>query len=170
MNFIRVVLLSFVLLIAGHMFGQYGKISGTISDEFGPLPGASVELIGKNQKTSCDANGNYSFKVEPGNYKVQASYVMYQTELKEVTITFINLDAELIFTLEAGNIVDENIKIGSRSDPRSQLETAVAVDIISPDFFEGSSQTSLAQIIQYKFHLFILHPRQYQMAQIILTP
>lgn len=145
--------------ISSDIFSQNGKIFGTVSDEFGPLPGAKVELIGRSKTSSCDAKGNFSFDVEPGIYRVKADFIMYKPKVTEVTITFINLESELTFVLESGNVMRQNITIGSRSDPRSQLETSVAIDIISSKELNSTPHTSLAQKLQYLVPSFNSNPQ-----------
>ena len=150
MRIISIVLFCLLVISGGNVYCQFGRISGAVMDEFGPLPGSSVELIGiSTLNTSCDADGKFSFDVGPGNYKVRVSSLMYRPQEQEVTITFINLDSKLIFKLEPGSALDEYISIGSRSEPRSQLETTVPVDVISPMDLDAVGQVSVSQKLQY---------------------
>ncbi|WP_350286992.1 carboxypeptidase-like regulatory domain-containing protein [uncultured Croceitalea sp.] len=40
---------------------------GVVTDQYGiPIPGVSVSLVGKSQKTQTDFNGNYSIGAKSG--------------------------------------------------------------------------------------------------------
>lgn len=58
-------------------FSQNVKVTGTVSDEEGPLIGAFVTGSMSNQKTMTDANGNYSITV-PLNSTLQFSFTGYE--------------------------------------------------------------------------------------------
>jgi len=127
---------------------QKSAISGTVSDEFGPLPGASVVIEGTQIGTSTDVNGQFLIQIESGKYNLKASFVMYFT--KVISVTVIPGDtAAVIIALESGISIDEVVTVGSRAQPRSLLETAVPVDVISPQEITNSSQVELGQILQY---------------------
>ena len=103
-------------------FAQLGSISGTVSDEFGPLSGAKVKIEGTDLSISCDINGAYSIDIKPGKYTVSASYLLYKTKKKSADISFNHLNADINFILESGSAVDADISIGSRAKPKSQMD------------------------------------------------
>ena len=75
----------FTLLVAFTMqfsFAQDKTVTGVISDEGGPLPGASVVVKGTTRGTSTDFDGNYSISAKQGDVLV-VSY----TGKKTVNIT-----------------------------------------------------------------------------------
>lgn len=55
-------------------------LSGTVADSGSGelLTGVEVELEGTGQKTYTDFDGNFSFKVKPGDYKVVTKYISYK--------------------------------------------------------------------------------------------
>ena len=55
-------------------------LSGTIADSGTGelLAGVEVTLEGSELKTYTDFDGNFTFKVKPGEYKVVTSYISYQ--------------------------------------------------------------------------------------------
>ncbi|WP_343699847.1 TonB-dependent receptor [Chitinophaga sp.] len=63
-----------------------GVIKGKITDEAGPLIGATVVVAGTTIGAQTDANGNYSFNIAPGPYKLKASYIGFQSIEKNVTV------------------------------------------------------------------------------------
>ena len=58
-------------------------LSGTVTDETGPLPSANIVIKGTSTSTQADINGNYSIKVQKGDI-LEFLYVGYTT--KEITV------------------------------------------------------------------------------------
>lgn len=123
-------------------------ITGTVSDQFGFLPGAKVSLEGTNYKTTTDVNGVYVFNLEEGDYIVVAEFVMYNSKSNSVTVK-VGETATLDFTLETGFSIDQPISLGSRAKPQSLLKTTAPVDIISPQEITNASQIELSHILHY---------------------
>ncbi|SFD62626.1 SusC/RagA family TonB-linked outer membrane protein [Spirosoma endophyticum] len=64
-----------------------GIIRGLLSDNMGPLPGATVLIVGTKTGVVADANGRYRLTVAPGTYTVAATFVGYaRKEVKSVTV------------------------------------------------------------------------------------
>ena len=88
-------------------------VNGTVTDELGaPLPGATISVIGTNDGTTTDFDGNYSITTSNG-VELQISYIGYQkqnilvsdeaefsvslqpdNELSEVVVTALGLSRE----------------------------------------------------------------------------
>ena len=66
-NGILTLLLALVVQIS---FAQEKTISGTVTDESGPLPGVTVLKKGTSQGTETDFDGNYSIKAKSGDVLV----------------------------------------------------------------------------------------------------
>ncbi|MDP2088246.1 MAG: SusC/RagA family TonB-linked outer membrane protein [Flavobacteriaceae bacterium] len=79
-NGILVLLLALFVQIS---FAQEKTITGTVSDESGPLPGVSVLIIGTNTGTVTDFDGKYTLKAKTGAV-LQFSYVGVDTQTKTV--------------------------------------------------------------------------------------
>jgi TonB-dependent starch-binding outer membrane protein SusC len=89
----RINLISFAVLL---LFGSIvyaqkgGDIKGVIYDKQtnSPLPGASVILGGTQNGSATDNSGNYEIQnISPGKYKIEAHYVGYETQSREVTVS-----------------------------------------------------------------------------------
>jgi TonB-linked SusC/RagA family outer membrane protein len=71
------------LLLCMQVQGQEGKLSGTVTDEWGPVAGASVVVKGTTNGTITDFDGNFTLeRIEKGKV-VQISFIGYVT--KEIT-------------------------------------------------------------------------------------
>ncbi|MCG8329538.1 MAG: TonB-dependent receptor [Chitinophagales bacterium] len=125
----RLLLLTLTLFIAGIIYGQTA-ISGTVSDDDGPLFGVSVRIDGTIKGAVTDFDGNYTINIEPGTYKVVASYVGYSTQAVTVTVEEGNTEV-LDFNLSEGILVDEVVVTGTRASNRTNLESPVPVDVIN---------------------------------------
>lgn len=123
-------------------------LTGNISDKFGNLPGAEIEIEGSTISTISDINGNYTLNLEEGNYIVRASFVMYKQAEKTVNLK-VGDSLKLDFKLEPGFSIDESVSLGSKSKPKSLLYNTVPVDIISSEELANSSQAELSQALHY---------------------
>ncbi len=154
MNYIQISLMRFILLLFFSVISVYGitqtgSISGKVSDNFGDLAGAKVEILEIGLSKNCDVNGRFHLDLDPGTYTIRASYLMYAPKEVQFVISFSSMHPEINFVLKPGNVADEVVEIGTRFEPKSQLESPVAVDIISSEDLKKSPQTSLSQILMY---------------------
>lgn len=136
-----------IALISIDAAAQNVTLKGTVKGSNTGLAGASV-IIG-NIGTTTDANGNYSVAVNPGTYKIVVSYTGYQTLSKTVTISDAKTNA-INFNLELSSNLNEVVVLGSRSTPRTQLETAVPIDLLDIKKLAGvGAQVTLNQLLNF---------------------
>ncbi|CAL2075128.1 TonB-dependent starch-binding outer membrane protein SusC [Tenacibaculum sp. 190524A05c] len=102
-NGILTLLLALVVQIS---FAQERTISGTVSDESGPLPGVSVLKKGTTSGTETDFDGNYSIKAKTGDVLV-FSFVGMKTAERVV-----GSSNNISLTLETDNLLEEVIVVG----------------------------------------------------------
>lgn len=133
----------------GLLFAQNGTITGVVSDEFGELSGAKVELVGTNQSTYCDISGAFRFEVTPGLYTIKVSYLMYKSRELGVKVDFTNLNPEFKIILVPGSTADEDVVLGSRFAPKTQIESPVALEIISNAEIISSARLKLSEVLMY---------------------
>lgn len=137
------------LLFVSLIFAQdRATISGTVTDQFGSLPGAILSIEGTNFTTTTDVNGVYAFVVDEGSYVVNASFVMYNSSVKEATAK-VGETTQLDFVLETGFSIDQPVGLGSRGKPISSLKTSSPVDIISPQLLQHASGMELSTVLHY---------------------
>ena len=138
-----------ILFFINICFGQdRATITGTVTDQFGSLPGAIVSIEGSTISTTTDVNGLYSIEVDEGNYVVNASFVMYNNDAKEVLVK-VGDTAIIDFMLETGFSIDQPVGIGTRGQPTSSLKTSSPVDIISPQLLENATGMELSTVLHY---------------------
>ena len=122
----NIKLTSFFLSLSFISFAQGYFIKGNIKDfdTQEPLIGVSV-IVKPGVGSITDIDGNYSFKIEPGNYTLKVNYLGYNS--KEFKISLIDKDIISNFTLQA-QILDE---VEVSANIGSIRETPVAITNIS---------------------------------------
>ncbi|MFV0247432.1 MAG: carboxypeptidase-like regulatory domain-containing protein [Tenacibaculum sp.] len=73
----------FCILLAQFVFAQQRTITGTVSDESGPLPGVTILKKGTTQGTETDFNGNYAIQAKAGDVLI-FSYIGMKTAEKKI--------------------------------------------------------------------------------------
>ncbi|MFT6369465.1 MAG: TonB-linked SusC/RagA family outer membrane protein [Maribacter sp.] len=120
----RIFLLTVTLLCFGLAKAQ--TISGTVSDETGPLPGANVLVKGTTTGTQTDFDGNYTLLDVGSDAILVFSYIGYKSaEMAVDGQTIINVTLE-----QDASKLDEVIVTGYGTQTRGEITGAVAsVDV-----------------------------------------
>ncbi|RMG25919.1 MAG: TonB-dependent receptor [Bacteroidetes bacterium] len=128
---------------------QQGTISGKVTDEDGPLVGATVFLAGTNMGATTDEAGSYSIKAAPGNYTLVVRYIGYAEQSIPVTVTA-NATTTQDVTLVSDFAVEEVVVLGTRSSNRTNTDSPVPVDVINVENMVSlAPQVTLNQIMHY---------------------
>ncbi len=108
---------------------QQGTLTGVVIDSTlgEALPGANVRLVGTQQGTSTDANGNYTISgISPGTYTVRASFVGFSPKVVEGVEVRANETTEVDFHLLPSAVqADELVVVGYGQVQRSDLTGSV---------------------------------------------
>ncbi len=110
-------------------FAQEKTITGIVSDNLGPLPGANVVVKGTTRGTQTDFDGKYSIKAKEGETLV-FSYTGYNSKSVKVTkATTINV------VLDGAVTLSEVVVVGYDSEysysPKKVKEKAAGVQVIA---------------------------------------
>lgn len=73
------IMLLFVLF-ATQANAQNITVTGTVSDNLGPVIGASIQVEGTSNGCITDIDGNYTLPNVPSNATLVFSYIGYQTQ------------------------------------------------------------------------------------------
>lgn len=137
--FFKKLLFVVALLFLGTIQAQ--TITGTVSDETGPLPGANVLVKGTTNGTQTDFDGNYTIDVD-GDATLIFSYIGF----KSVSIA-IDGQTTIDVTLEEdASKLDEVVVTGYGSQAKKDLTGAVAV--VDTDQLLAVPATTFAQQLQ----------------------
>ena len=99
---------------------QTQKVSGSVSDDFGPLVGVSIHVKGTTNGTVTDMDGNFSLEAKPGDILV-ISYVGYLAIEHKVTAGPVNLSMK-----EDTQKLDEVIVLGYGTTTKRSMIAAVS--------------------------------------------
>ena len=120
---------------------QTRKITGTVSDEMGPIVGANVLEKGTTNGVITDINGNFTLNVKLGA-TIVVSFIGYVNQ--EIKITN---QAKLDVTLkEDSEMLDEVVVVGYGTMKKSDLSGASVS--MGEDKIKGSVITNLDQSLQ----------------------
>lgn len=120
LSFFKRSLLLILVFVGSQVMGQQ-SISGTVSDENGPLPGATVVVQGTSNGVSTDFDGNFSIQASAGDV-LEVSYVGFQTQ--QITVSA-NQDT-IAAVLAADNELEEVVVTGYGTQKKVNLTGAVA--------------------------------------------
>ena len=129
-----------LLATAGTLFAQ-NRVTGTVTDDIGPVIGASVMEKGTQNGAVTDLDGNYVITVKPGATLVFSS-IGYATQEIEVG----NQSRINVLLKEDTEFLDEVVVVGYGTMKRSDLSGA-SVSMKEEDL-KGSVITNLDQSLQ----------------------
>ena len=145
----RVFFTTIFLLAISIAIGQNSnQIKGQITDLGGQgIPGVSILLVGTSMGVSSDFDGNYTINNVPAEtYLIAVSYIGYKTIKKSVIVGKTSVIVN--FTMKDDLLsLDEVIVTGS-SNPKTKLESSIAVTTFSAKEIESKSALSTADLLQ----------------------
>ena len=141
--------LLFLLLLSVAFANAQTNVSGTVSgdDGFG-IPTVNVIEKGTSNGTTTDFDGKYSLSVSSGATLV-FSYVGYDT--KEVAV---NGKTSINITMASGETLDEVVLVGSRTAPRSNVNSALPIDVVGIKELTSTGQATFDKALQYRIPSF----------------
>ena len=132
--------LAFTILFSGMLSAQ--QISGNVSDETGPLPGATILVQGTSTGVVADFDGNYSISASTGDVLV-FSYVGYTAQ--EISVGNQNT---INIVLQSSNELEEVLVTGYGSQQKKEITSAVT-SINAEEFNQGVINDA-SQLLQGK--------------------
>jgi len=115
------ILTLFLALAVQFTFAQEKTITGTVTDETGPLPGVSIVIKGTTTGTETDFDGKYSINANTGDVLVFSFIGMSK---QEKTVGAANV---IDVVLVADNILEEVVVVGYGQQSERKIIQNVAV-------------------------------------------
>lgn len=145
MVFLQVLILQ--ILILSSAYGQNAIIKGKVRADGVGLYGATVTNVASGASTSTGEDGSFALEVSStATLRIRASYIGYKPLTKSIDLSESTL---LDFDLSDESL-DEVVVIGSRSVPRTNLETTAPVDVVDMKALtKDVAQVSVNQILNY---------------------
>ena len=133
------ILTLLMAFIVQFTFAQEKTITGTVTDETGPLPGVSIIIKGTTTGTETDFDGNYSINASVGDVLVYSFVGMSSQERTVGAASVINV------VLEADNILEEVVVVGyGTTTKKAYAGTAATID---PENLEAKNFTNVSQAL-----------------------
>ena len=143
------LLLCLLLGMTSWLHAQKATLQGTVQDDEGILVGATIFVQETKQGVYTDEEGMYKLSLDPGSYSIEARYVGYNSLVQNVTVAA-GETTTLNFNMAGGVMVDEVIVVGTRSSNRTNMTSAVPVDVINlKKLTAATPQTTINQILHY---------------------
>lgn len=122
-------------------FAQEKTVTGTVSDETGPLPGASVFVKGTQRSTQTDIDGKFTISVSQGE-TLEISYIDFETQ--EIKVGPSN--SYSVTLKQKGTTLDDIVIDKYRST--TSKTTVAAVTTLSVEAIEDRANASIIQSLQ----------------------
>ena len=144
-------LLLLVLLPLGAAAQDITSVHGTLSDDYGPLLGATVCEIDANGRiinsAVTDLNGNFTMKVKNTKDKIRFSYIGLTTITLPINKTTYNLHMKSENTIKTV-VVKSKKRAQGNGLPIPEREISYASQTISMKEFEGLGMTTIDEALQ----------------------
>ena len=152
MKAIKYIITCCLLLTSTLAMAQISRISGTVSDEFDVLPGASVREVDASNRivnaTATDMNGNFVLPIQSTKNKITISFMGFKTQTLPINKTVYKVKMEdatkTLQTLEVK--AKKKIKTSGLEIP--EREVSFSAQGISAKEFEGLGITSVDEALQ----------------------
>lgn len=132
------IFVAITVLFASGIYAQ--NVTGLVTSDDGPLPGATVLVQGTNNFASTDFDGNFSVEAAQGDILI-VSFVGYQTQ--EVAVD----GDQLTINLALGNLLEEVI-VTTGYGTQSKRDITGAVSTIDAEELTSVPATTFAQQMQ----------------------
>lgn len=137
-------LLFFLLVLAGPVFAQSGKITGLVKDQNSgeTLPGANVVIMGTMMGSATDLDGRFLIlNVPPGTYTIQARFSGYSPTTVQEVIVRQGLTTELNFSLQEEVIAGEEVVVTAQ-------QPTVLKDVTSSESRVSASEIAKLPVLE----------------------
>ena len=137
-EFLKKFLYTFAFLLSAGIYAQ--NVTGVVTSDDGPLPGATILVKGTNNFATTDFDGNFSVEAAQGDM-LTVSFVGYTTQ--EVSVD----GDQITITLALGNLLEEVI-VTTGYGTQSKREITGAVTTVDADELLAVPATTFAQQLQ----------------------
>ena len=152
MKILKSVILTMALLLSTALSAQtITSVHGTLSDDMGPLMGATVCEMDANgriiESAVTDLNGNFTMKVRNTKDKIRFSYVGLKTVTLPINKTTYVLKMQSATKLKEVTVTSKK-RMQGNTLPIPQREISYATQTINMKEFEGLGITSVDEALQ----------------------
>ncbi len=127
-----------------------GTVIGRVTNaETGaPIPGATIAVTGAPAGAITRGDGSYRFALRPGTYELRTRLIGYASARDTVVVRAGETVSRNFRITQAAAGIGQVVVLGSRTQPRTSLESPAPVDVLSAAEIRSTGRTETAQIIQ----------------------
>ncbi|MCX5744609.1 MAG: TonB-dependent receptor [Proteobacteria bacterium] len=111
-----------------------------------PLAGATVSIVGTQLSTTTDAEGHYTLDVPPGKVVLRVEFAGFKTVDQEV-VANLGPPIEANASMSPDQLLNEVIVVVGSRTPRTNVETPVAVDVVTSEEMARVGRTEVGRIL-----------------------
>ena len=152
MKTLKYIITCCLLLTSTFAMAQISRISGTVSDDFDVLPGASVREVDASNRivnaTVTDMNGNFVLPIKSAKNKLAISYMGYKTQTLPINKTVYKVKLEDATKTMKDVVVTAQKKMKTSGLEIPEREVSFSTQGISAKEFEGLGITSVDEALQ----------------------
>lgn len=141
----QLLLIPFVLLALASN-AQTRVIKGTVTSAKGPVPGASVVIVGRSEGTSTDGSGNFSLTTPNGKVTLETSSVGYETKQTPVNAN----ESQVTITLEEAKGGLTEVVVTALGIKREKKSLTYATQQINGDELTKAANTNFMNALSGK--------------------
>jgi len=148
---VRYILTCGILLISVVALAQYGRIKGTVYNPQGEgLPYATIQVVGTNNGTSADANGQFIIEHVPaGERTLEVRSIGFLTYNQKVKVTA-GETLVLKLNLQEDNFhLNEVVVTGTRTEKR-KTDSPVIVNLVNSEELDQVVAASLSEGLRFQ--------------------
>lgn len=144
---LRIIASCYAILSSALALAQ-NDVSGKVTDNTGAgIAGASVTAGARG--TTSGTDGNYSLSLPSGTITISVSFVGYATVSKTVTVSG-NTTVDFVLLQTAGELEQVILTTGTRSLPRSAVNTPLPIDALHSADLKSTAQMTFDKQLQYR--------------------
>jgi iron complex outermembrane receptor protein len=137
-----------IIFTSGNLLAQF-NVKGKVTDNAGKaIASASVTASG-GQGTQTNNEGSYSLVLPGGTVTITVSSVGYVKQSKTVNVSG-NVTVDFVLAESASELGEVILSTGSRSLPRSSVNTPLPIDALSNMDLKSTAQTTFDKQLQYR--------------------
>ena len=136
------ILTLFLALFVQLSFAQERTITGTVSDESGPLPGVSVLIEGTTTGTETDFDGNYSITANSGDV-LRYSFVGMTTVTRSV-----GAESTVNVTMVSETNTLDEVVVTALGIKKEKKALGYATTQVDGEVFEDKAESDIARALQ----------------------
>ena len=145
---LRIIVSCYTILSSCLALAQ-NTVSGKVSDNTGAgIAGASV-TAGGGRGTTTGTDGMYSLSLPGGSATITASFVGYASVSKTVNVSG-NTTVDFVLVQTTGELGEVILTTGTRSLPRSSINTPLPIDALHAADLKTTAQISFDKQLQYR--------------------